>query len=277
MILFNDTNSFFNFFQIFKSMTFHYKNKQINCETFGKGSAIVLLHGFLESATMWKFLLPQLSKQNTVITIDFPGHGKSEIVSEIHSMELMAEVVDEILKKLEIASATFIGHSMGGYVALACAELFPKKVEKLILLNSTPAADSEEKKENRNRAIKVIDQNPKAFISMAIRNLFAENSREKFSSEIQKLKTEALSFPIEGIKAAIKGMRNRKNRTTILKNFNNEKYIILAEDDPFLPIEETQKLAESCGAKVIIIEGSHMSTVENFETVSENFRLILKG
>lgn len=255
-------------------MLFNYKNVPIHFETFGKGSAIVLLHGFLESSTMWKQLIPELSKNKLVVTIDFPGHGKSGIIAETHSMELMAEVVNEILQQLQIASATFIGHSMGGYVALAYAEMFPEKVETLILMNSTPASDSEEKKENRDRALKVIDQNPKAYISMAIGNLFAESSREKFATEIEALKTEAYSFPVEGIKAAIKGMRDRKDRTEVLKNFTRDKYMILAEEDPILPLTETKKVGEQCDCSVKIIEGGHMSMLENCDFIVNYLYLI---
>ena len=153
-------------------MIFLYKNIPIYYKTFGKGPVIVLLHGFLESSTMWKKLIPEFSKNNFLVTIDFPGHGKSGVISETHSMELMAEVVHELLKELNIASATFIGHSMGGYVALAYAELYEKEAEKLILLNSTPQADSEERKENRDRSIEIVGKVPEAYISMAIGNLF---------------------------------------------------------------------------------------------------------
>ncbi len=248
-------------------MIYPYKNIPIYYETFGKGSAIVLLHGFLESSTMWKPVIPKLSKNNTVVTIDFPGHGKSDIISEIHTMELIAEVVDEILKHLQIPSATFIGHSMGGYIVLAYAEMFSEKVEKLILLNSTPVADSEEKKKTRNRALKVIDQNPQAYINMAIGNLFAETSRGKFSSEIETLKAEAYSFPVEGIKAAIKGMRDRKDRTEVLKSFNKAKHMILAEEDPILPLLETKLVAEKCNVSLKIIGGGHISMIENRDSV----------
>ncbi|MGO3183951.1 MAG: alpha/beta fold hydrolase [Aequorivita sp.] len=258
-------------------MTLHYKNTPIHFETFGKGPAIILLHGFLESSIMWKPLLPQLSKHNFVITLNFPGHGESGVISEIHSMELMAEVVDQILKHLEISSAIFVGHSMGGYVTMAYAELFPEKIEKLILLNSTPAADSEEKKENRNRALKVIDQNASAFISMAITNLFAATSHKKFSAEIETLKKQANSFPLEGIKAAVKGMRDRKDRTEVLKNFEKEKYSILSEKDPLLIIDETKELAERCDSQVITIAGGHHSTYENLNGVLENLELILES
>src|SRR5690606_15239375 len=186
-------------------------NIPIYYENMGKGPAVVLLHGFLESSTMWKPLLPQLSKNHFVITLDFPGHGKSGVISETHTMEMMAEVLHKLLKELHIESATFIGHSMGGYVALAYAELYGPEVEKLILLNSTAAADTEERKDNRDRSIDIVGKVPEAYISMAIGNLFAERSREKFAFEIEALKNEANSFPVEGIQAAIRGMRDRKD------------------------------------------------------------------
>lgn len=250
-------------------MTYNFKNIPIHFETFGNGPAVVLLHGFLESSTMWKPILPRLLKNHFVVTIDFPGHGKSGVIAEIHTMELMAEVVDELLQQLQITSATFSGHSMGGYVSLAYAELFPKKVEKLILINSTPTTDSEERKTNRDRALKVIDQVPEAYISMAIGNLFPENSREKFSSEIEALKKEAYAFPTEGIKAAIKGMRDRKDRTAILKNFSNEKYMVLAKEDPILPFPEGKKIAEENGVSLKEIDGGHMSLIENSELIAD--------
>lgn len=257
-------------------MIYHFKNTPIHFETFGQGHAIVLLHGFLESSVMWKPLISYLSRQHLVITIDLPGHGKSGVISDIHSMELMAEGVNEILKHLEITSATFIGHSMGGYVTIAFAELFPEKIEKVILLNSTPAADSEERKENRNRALKVIEKNPSAFISMAITNLFAESSQQKFSSQIEVLKQEANAFPIEGLKAAVRGMRDRKDRTVVLKNLNKLKFSILSENDPLLLNEENKKLAEGCNAKTITIAGGHHSTYENLNGVLESLSTILK-
>ncbi|MBB6681901.1 alpha/beta hydrolase [Aequorivita sp. 609] len=256
-------------------MILKYNNTEIHYNTFGSGPAIVLLHGFLESSTMWKNLIPQLSKQNTVITLDFPGHGNSEVISDIHSMELMAEVVDEILKTLKITSATFIGHSMGGYIALAYVEKFPSKVEKLVLLNSSPAPDSEERKINRNRALKVIEQNAYAFISMAISNLFSETTRDKIASDIEELKNEAQSFPLDGIKAAIKGMRDRNDRSDVLKNFSKEKYMILSKEDSLLPVDENIALAKSCDALSIIIEGGHMSTVENLDEVLDALKNIL--
>jgi pimeloyl-ACP methyl ester carboxylesterase len=256
-------------------MTFQYKNSAIFYETFGNGKPIVLLHGFLESSTMWKPLISEFSKKNFLITVDFPGHGKSDVISETHSMELMAEIVNSLLKELKVESATFIGHSMGGYVTLAIAELFPEKVEKLILLNSTSVADSEEKKQNRDRSIEIVGKVPEAYISMAIGNLFAESSREKFALEIEALKKEVYSFPVEGIQAMIRGMRDRKDRTSVLKEFPREKYLISAKEDPIIPISDSKKIAEESNASLKIIDGGHMSMIENSSSVVDFLHFIL--
>lgn len=250
-------------------MAYLYKQTSINYNCWGDGPAVVLLHGFLESSTMWQPVIAQLSKKNKVIAVDLPGHGKSGTISNEHSMELMAEVVNEILLHLNISSATLIGHSMGGYVALALTERFEEKVNKLILLNSSPFSDSKARKENRNRALKVIEQNSKAFISMAIGNLVTNTAREKFRAEIESLKAEAYTFPIKGITAAIKGMRDRKDRSGVLKNFPNKKYVILSKEDPILPFESTKIILENDGVTVKTIEGGHMSLIENSNKVTE--------
>ena len=250
-------------------MTIEFKNTPIYYQATGQGPVMVLLHGFLESVTMWEPLLPLLSEKHRVINIDLPGHGKSGVIAETHSMELMAEAVLAVLDKLNISSATFLGHSMGGYVALAFAEAYGKRVEKLILLNSTPAEDSPERKENRNRAIEVITKNPRVFISMAISNLFAESSHKKFATKIEQLKNEAFSFPIEGILAAVRGMRDRKDRIEMLKFFPKKKYIISAKEDPIIPLDEVKSLSFNCKAKLKIISGGHMSVIENLPNVKK--------
>lgn len=248
-------------------MIFNFKNTPIYYNVVGEGSVTVLLHGFLESSQMWDPLISELSKNRQIITIDLPGMGESGVLSEIHSMELMAETVDALLADLQVFEATFIGHSMGGYVTLACAEMFPNRVKKIVLLNSSPVADSEERKTNRDRAVKIIDRNPRAFISMAIVNWVDETTREQFSEELELSKTIAFTFPVEGIKSALRGMRDRKDRTEVLKRFPREKYMFLSENDPIIPIQENIVLAKNCGAKPIVAAGGHLSLIENLPAV----------
>src|SRR5690606_9867054 len=138
----------------------------------GQGSAIVLLHGFLESSSMWHFIIPQLSKTHTIISIDLLGHGKSESVGYIDTIEEMRDQVKTVLEVEKRPSAVFIGHSMRGYVVLAFAEKYDDKVEKLVLLNSSAVADSKERKENRDRAVVLVKKSKDTFLSMTLSNLF---------------------------------------------------------------------------------------------------------
>jgi pimeloyl-ACP methyl ester carboxylesterase len=97
----------------------------------------------------------QFCKENRVITIDLLGHGETECLGYVHTMEDNADAVHSVLLELGIRKSILVGHSMGGYVALAFAELYPEYVKGLALLNSTASADSEERKLNRDRAIRV--------------------------------------------------------------------------------------------------------------------------
>lgn len=194
-----------------------YKNTKISYTDSGEGNAIVLLHGFLENKKMWKDYVSFFSNQYRIITIDLLGHGESDCLGYIHSMEDNARAVYEVLEYLQIKKTTILGHSMGGYVGLAFAELYPESIQKLILLNSTSKEDSTEKKLNRTRAIKAVKQNYVNFVSLAIANLFSENNRTRLADEIEKVKTQALKTPLQGIVASLEGMKIRKDRETLLR------------------------------------------------------------
>ncbi|MFK5981868.1 MAG: alpha/beta hydrolase [Flavobacteriaceae bacterium] len=248
-------------------MIANFNNSSIHYTIIGKGPALVLLHGFLLSPTIWTEIIPNLTKKNQVIIIDLPGHGKSESIAETHSMELMAEVVNSILEENNIEKANFIGHSMGGYISLAFIEKYPAKIKTLVLLNSSSEADSEERKINRNRAIEVIQTHKEVFIKMGIAALFKEDKQKEFQHLIEKFSTEAFHFPVEGIVASIKGMRDRKDRTSILKNFKGEKYIISGIEDPIIPISNSEKNALITNSELYKVNSGHMSVNENIDEI----------
>ena len=124
-----------------------YKTSSLNFTDQGTGHAVVLLHGYLETHEIWNPFAVELAKYFRVITLDIPGHGKSGKISEIHTVEMLAEAVDYLLHDLGITKAFIIGHSMGGYTALAYLAKYPMKVSGICLFHSTPFADTEEKKD----------------------------------------------------------------------------------------------------------------------------------
>lgn len=246
-------------------MKLPFRNTHLFYNSYGSGPAVVLLHGFLESASMWDFFIAEFSKKYTIITIDLLGHGSSGSVGEVHSMELMAEAVHTVIEQLKLQSFELVGHSMGGYVALAYIEKYSQLVSKITLINSTPSEDSEERKENRTRALKVIRTNKEAFVSMAISNLFSPNDRVDYASEIKFLKKEALQISKESIAATIKGMRDRNDRSTILRKFNKPKNMLCGTQDLIVPFLEAKQIATYCNCTLITLSGGHMSWIENKE------------
>ena len=240
-----------------------YKNTKISYSDTGKGNAMVLLHGFLENQTMWQDLVPELSQKYRVITIDLLGHGESGCVGYLHSMEDNAEAVHSVLSKLRIRKAIFIGHSMGGYVALAVAELYPTGVKGLVLMNSTSKADSEERKTNRDRAIKAVKKDYIGFVRLSIANLFNPDNRERLVNEIEKVRAEALKTPLQGIVASLEGMKIRKDRETLLRSATYPSLLILGKKDPVLNYEDGLKQIENTTVKLVTFPDGHMSHIEN--------------
>ncbi|MBP8156687.1 MAG: alpha/beta hydrolase, partial [Leadbetterella sp.] len=246
-----------------------YKNTKIFYSDTGKGNAVVLLHGFLENQTMWQDLVPELSKKYRIITIDLLGHGETECLVYVHSMEDNAEIVQAVLSKLRIRKAVFVGHSMGGYVALAFAELYPEKMRALVLQNSTSKADSEERKANRNRAIKAVKKDYTSFIRLSIANLFSPDNRERLIDEIEKVKLEALKTPLQGVVASLEGMKIRKDREVLLHLTPYPKMLILGEKDPVLNYVENLEQIENTAVTLITFPDGHMSHIENREELKK--------
>ena len=246
-----------------------YKNTKISYSDSGKGGAIVLLHGFLENHNMWQEFVPELSKKHRIITIDLLGHGATGCLGYVHSMEDNADAVHAVLSELRIRKSMFVGHSMGGYVALAFAELYPENIKGFVLLNSTSVADSEERKANRDRAIKAVKKDYMGFIRLSIGNLFSPDNREKFADEIEKVKLEALKTPLQGIVASLEGMKIRKNREVILHLTPYPKMLIIGKKDPVLIYPESREQIEGTKVKLVTFPDGHMSTIENKEELKE--------
>lgn len=253
-----------------------FKNTKISYTDSGKGAAVVLLHGFLENQFMWHNLIFVLEKKYRIITLDLLGHGDTACMGYVHTMEDMADVVHHVLIELKIRKVVLIGHSMGGYVALAFAELYPEMMKGLALLNSTSRADSEERKENRDRAIKAVKQNYTAFIKMSIANLFSEKNRYLLKNEIKTVKEEALKTPLQGIVAALEGMKIRKDREVILHFANFPMLLVLGKQDMVLNFEENSTQIENTKVNLVIFDDGHMSHIENKEPLTQTLVSFIK-
>ncbi|MFV0190054.1 alpha/beta hydrolase [Empedobacter falsenii] len=237
-------------------------------ENTGNGKPLVFLHGFLESHLIWNNLRKNLEKEMQIITIDLPGHGNSENSQEVNTMEEMAEKVIIVLDELNLEKATFIGHSMGGYVACALAELFPERVENIVLINSSTLPDDEAKKNQRLKACGTARKNFNALVSFSMPALFARHHRDQFKDELKFVKEIALKTPIEGVCAALKGMRERSDRSSILYDFKGGIYIIVGMNDETVNPELFLTLIPDLpNIHLYKFDGGHMAFIENYDEV----------
>lgn len=239
-------------------------NGSIHYKVEGQGPAIVFLHGFMENARIWRPYLSKLNSRFKVIRINLPGHGKSSVFGEIHTMEFMAEAVRVVLEAEKVDKAMLVGHSMGGYVSLAFAETHPDKVNGLILFSSSCFEDTPERKSDRDRGVKAAEAHKMKYVTSVIPNLFYERSGAKASKRIFKLVKIAAKQPKEGITAAIKGMRDRADRSHVIRQAKFPLLFLAGQDDLLIPLERIQEMNRiQPQAKIVVLENcGHVGFIE---------------
>lgn len=209
----------------------------------GKGEAIVFLHGYCESKAIWSQFDTALSKIHRIVCIDLPGYGDSEAIEHL-SMETMAESVYEVLNSLKLSKLILIGHSMGGYVALAFAEKHPGMLSGLVLFHSTAYADSDERKAQRNKTINYLQEyGVEAFIRPFVPPLFYPPNRERCKDAIQKLIEIGLRTPLKVIADSAAAMRDRPDRSHILTDAVYPVLFIVGKNDS--SVKPDDSLAQS--------------------------------
>lgn len=237
----------------------------------GEGAVFVILHGYLESIETFDALACELSKSARVICIDLPGHGKSDLKQNQVSVEDMADAVNVVIQHLDINLIHMLGHSMGGYVALAFADKYADNLASFSFLHSSANADTEEKRNSRTREIEFIRKGKKELIcSTAVPNTFSKNNQETYSGEIDVLIEIASNTKDEGVVAALNAMMNRPDRNDMLRTLSVPKYSFIGKEDNFIPFDKGMAWAKQNGMKAIVLEHSgHMGFVEEKEKCLE--------
>lgn len=220
----------------------NYQQHNIAYECEGKGSPIVLLHGFCADSWMWADLKKDLLEEgHQVITIDLPGFGQSDVIPAV-TIPQMAEAVQAVVQELKLSPFVLIGHSMGGYVSLAYHQQHDYNIKGLTLFHSHPYADTEETKEKRQKNIDFISRQGSAlFVKQLIPQLFVEGFTRMNAYTVDRLIHRAARFQPEGIMQALNAMKNRADQSKTLENVNCPVLFLIGGKETIIPHEWSMK------------------------------------
>lgn len=231
----------------------------------GRGDVVVLIHGFCESKEIWHSFEEELSAEYRVISMDLPGFGESVLQVDEVSMEYYAQKIDELLSSLKIEKSVMIGHSLGGYVTLAFAELYPQKIKGLGLFHSTAFADSAEKIASRNKVIEFLGQKGIArFMESFAPPLFYIENRKNIQNQINKIIELGSKTSDHSAIACTKAMRDRKDRVHIIQNIDLPVLYIIGKEDMAVLLESSLQQCHlpKFGTSIFLEKTAHMGMIE---------------
>lgn len=211
---------------------------------------LVLLHGFGETAAVWQPLAGPLTADADVLLPDYSEQA-------LPSTEAYADWLRDWLDTRGAGPVVLVGHSMGGYVALAFAEKYPERLTALGLFHSTAYADSDERKQKRLDAIRTIEEKGvELFLRGFVPNMYAENFAQQFPDRLEAHVRAVKHLPAEALTAAMRAMRDRPDRREVLKNAPFPVLFIIGRDDRSVsPQDALEQVTLPARHQEVVLEG----------------------
>lgn len=199
----------------------------------GKIMDIVWIHGFGEDSSVWEDFLPAIHSYYTSHVFDHAGF------TGYVSIEEYANALRVFLAGKGIEKPVLIGHSMGGYIALEYAARYSDQVHGLGLFHSSAAADSEQKKKERDKTGAFIAQNgTAAFIKNFYPNMFSEGFRQENADFLAQNIRRYSELSPQALVSATESMKNRRDHLETLPTFIFPVFQILGKQDTFVLLEK---------------------------------------
>lgn len=225
----------------------------------GTGSPLVLIHGYPLDHTIWEEVIPVLERDFDLILPDMRGFGESTTLQSQYSIDDIALDISGLLDHLDLPKTAIAGHSMGGYVALAFARLFPEKITGLGLISSQAVADPPDRKEGRYKTAADVAEKGVSIV--------AEAMTPKLSSDygVQGLVRQLIERQSkDGMIGALKAMAEREDSTPLLASFSFPVVLIHGDADALIPIDRAREIKSAIpSAKFLELPGAgHMPMME---------------
>jgi 3-oxoadipate enol-lactonase len=230
----------------------------------GVTQTIVLLHGYCGSSAYWEEVAVLLEERVRVIAPDLRGHGQSSAPDdEMYAMEQFAEDIGQLLIGLQVHNAIVLGHSLGGYITLAFAEKYAKKLSAFGLVHSTPLPDAEAARQNRDKAVAALQDNGVAvFVDGLVPKLFAPAHLETLADVVEHVKQIGNGTSLHGAQATARGMKARPDRRAIIEQAGLPVLLIACANDGVIPVESVFAAGNEAADKVTLAQAGHMGMLE---------------
>ncbi|KGR81563.1 alpha/beta fold hydrolase [Lysinibacillus odysseyi] len=233
------------------------------------GDTIVMIHGFLGGSDMFHKAIKELEGEYDIISVDLPGHGKSKMESDAYTVYDYAKAIAEVLKHEKVANATWLGHSMGGYITLAALEKGIADIDKAILAYSSAAPDSTETQKKRDQQKSDIELNGvKAYIDNGINAFFGDNP---YSEDVEFASRVGYEATAEGLQAALDAMKSRPDQTTFIHEVSIPILVIEGSQDSIVAPIETENIA----VQKITTDTGHLGMLEDSKAFAKAVKQFL--
>jgi pimeloyl-ACP methyl ester carboxylesterase len=246
--------------------SFYVDGAELDVVADGNGDAIVLIHGFPLTREIWNAQASQLAQTHRVICPDLRGMGRSSVPNGPYLMETLAGDLAAVLDALSIDRAAIVGHSLGGFVALAFARMYTERVTRLALVCSRLAADSPEISSFRNDLADRLERENsiEPAVESYIPRLFSDASLQGDSDIVERARGIVRTNSPRGAAAMLRGMAQRADSYDIAADLAMPVLIVAGAGDKVVPLTEAQGMtAVFPAARLAVMESSgHLPMLE---------------
>jgi pimeloyl-ACP methyl ester carboxylesterase len=230
----------------------------------GKGPALLFIHGFPLNRESWSKQVDGLSASHRVIVPDLSGFGASEAGPGMTSMKGFAEDLFSLCQQLQTGPVVVVGHSMGGYIALAFAKAYPMFLSGLVLVSTKAGADSPEAAQTRRETAKKVQAEGIGSVveAMAPKMLAATNSDQHMAQAVLDIMWSASP---KGVENALLGMAARPDEREHLQGIQVPTLVVTGADDTIVPPQESVTMADAIpdAHLVVIPHAGHLVAFEH--------------
>lgn len=227
---------------------------------------IIFIHGFPFSKAMWNNQLEYFKDKYRVISYDIRGFGNSHSGQSDFTIDLFADDLIQLMDALKIKKAMICGLSMGGYIALNAVARYPKRINALVLCDTTCMPDTPEIKNKRLKAIENVMENGVAsYADESMKNFFTLKSFDTKKEEIAFVKTMMVNTSKTTICKTLLALAERNETHSILSGIKVPVHIMVGEHDTITPLAAAQFMSEQIhdASLSIISKAGHVSNIEN--------------